>query len=254
MLVAAKEAPMSLSDRWELAHVFGPSYYVSALLSKAVGVPQTISIKPPDCKQRVHLRLRSSDIIVYRNVFIDGEYAFDLPVAPEIIVDAGANVGMTTVLFANRYPKARIIAVEPESGNYELLKRNTACYPNITPLRAALWGEPGSVKIGLPRAKGEWAFAVHSEGQDVEAVTIPILMRRFNFQRIDLLKMDIEGAEKEVFESCNWIDGIGTLIIETHDRFKPGSRDAVLGKMCGFRNQKRGATEIFARDTGVLIP
>jgi FkbM family methyltransferase len=66
---------------------------------------------------------------------------------PPVIIDAGANVGLCAVFYANRFPDARIIAIEPEPSNYEMLKKNTAPYPNITTVHAALWKENGPLRL-----------------------------------------------------------------------------------------------------------
>ena len=72
----------------------------------------------------VHVRVPSTDLRVYDQVVLRQEY--DLPARrePSFIVDAGANIGLASVFFANRYPNARILSLEPEKGNYEMLVRN----------------------------------------------------------------------------------------------------------------------------------
>ena len=66
---------------------------------------------------------------------------------PPVIIDAGANVGLSAVFYANRFPNARIIAIEPEPSNYEMLKRNVVPYSNVTPVQAALWKENGPLRL-----------------------------------------------------------------------------------------------------------
>jgi len=65
---------------------------------------------------------------------------------PDVIVDAGANIGLASICFANKYANATIIAVEPEQSNFELLEENVAPYPNIVPVQAALWYEDSEVR------------------------------------------------------------------------------------------------------------
>jgi hypothetical protein len=67
---------------------------------------------------------------------------------------------------------------------------------------------------------------------------------------IDLLKIDIEGAEKEVFEVCDWMGDVHSLMIELHDRFKPGCSEAVAPAVEGFSRQARGFTTLFVREAG----
>src|SRR5262245_54333406 len=83
----------------------------------------------PNSSRRVLIRLRTTDGAVFHKVFIENEYDLALAQDPSIIVDAGANVGMTAVYFALRYPNARIIAIEPESENFGILKSNAKRFP-----------------------------------------------------------------------------------------------------------------------------
>jgi FkbM family methyltransferase len=74
-----------------------------------------------------------------------------------VIIDAGANIGLTSVVYANRYPEARVIAIEPEVSNFQLLKENAASYPNIELVHGALWKENTKLRI-LDPGSGSWAF------------------------------------------------------------------------------------------------
>jgi FkbM family methyltransferase len=139
------------------------------------------------------------------------------------------------VFYANRYPEAKIISVEPERSNFEMLKKNTALYPNIVAVQAALWKEsaqltifdPGLDHEGFRTSGGQECAASETRGL-VSGVTVNKLMDDFSLGQIDLLKIDIEGSEKEVFEcSSSWIDRVGMIAIELHDRFKAGCGQSV---------------------------
>ena len=173
----------------------------------------------PGIEHPVTIRLRTSDHRVFGDIFQRHEYLFDPP-PPETIVDAGANIGLASVYFANRWPHARIIAVEPDPENFEILQENVKFYHNIIPVQAAVWKKNARLNLFDPGG-GSWAMQtkVASDGC-VEGLTIPEIMRRFDLTRIDILKMDIEGAEKEVFKHHEeWISHVGSIAIETHDRF-----------------------------------
>jgi len=73
------------------------------------------------------------------------------------------------------------------------------------------------------------------------------LMQETQLNSIDLLKIDIEGAEKEVFEACDWMDNVQCLMIELHDRFKPGCSEAVAPSAKGFSRSEQGFTTLFVR-------
>jgi FkbM family methyltransferase len=177
--------------------------------------------------------MRTTDLSLFEEIIINAEYALEPSEPPSVIIDAGANIGLTSVFFANRFPTARIIAVEPEPANFELLKKNVAYYPNVTPLRAALWKEDGNVTLFDP-GSGSWGFQTREQRDgesgtgSVPSMSIATLMARCSLQWIDLLKVDIEGAEKEVFERAEaWIERVGILMIELHDRDKAGCTASV---------------------------
>jgi len=173
-----------------------------------------------------------------------GEKQYDPGVpdfSPRMIVDAGAHIGMASISFACRYPRATIIAVEPEPSNFAVLLRNVAPYKKIVPVKAALWKEDGEVCLGASDVHPKGAFQIVEHGQiQVRAVTVRTLMRELRIPSIDLLKLDIEGAEKEVFESCDWIESVRTIALELHDRVKPGCRAAVQAAARSFRFEDRG--------------
>jgi FkbM family methyltransferase len=180
------------------------------------------------------LKLRSStaDINVFEQIFIRGQYRFQLSYEPKLIVDAGAHIGCATVYFALTYPHAVIIALEPEPRNFELLATNTAAYRNVVPLRAALWGKPSAMSI-VDSGASTWAFRVRedaaSQAAGILGLTMSEIIAWCGMVPVDLLKIDVEGAEKEIFAGdCSaWLDHVGTIMIETHDRITPGCSQAL---------------------------
>ena len=223
---------------------------------RLLGRPREITAHPSGIRNPVHVRVRTTDQEVYPEILLQGFYAFDLPFCPKTIVDAGANIGMASIYFAHRYPEAKIVAVEAEAANFALLAKNVRPYPLITPIHAALWNRDGEISVGQPDpstgARGEFAFVTREgPGVKVRAVTMPTLMKEAQIRSIDLLKVDIEGAEKEVFEACDWISDIRCLMIELHDRLKPGCSEAVNSVTRGFSKSQRGETTLYIRDIEV---
>lgn len=184
------------------------------------------------CKQPIWVRIPTSDIDTYNQVFLWDEYAFNVSKEPKVIVDAGANIGLASIYFANKYPNTKIISIEPEVRNYELLKKNLASYENVHCLHAAVWNVDGTIELVDP-GLGNWGFMTQSEktqdisapvSHTVNAYTIETIMEKFDIDRIDILKVDIEGAEKEVFENPEpWVDRVDSIIAELHEHMKPGS-------------------------------
>ena len=125
------------------------------------------------------------------------------------IVDAGANIGLASLYFAQRFPKAKIVSLEVDQANFELLTKNTGCYPNITCIRKALWS--GQAQLGILNPTDEpWAFRVGEmlggDGTSIDALGVGDLVGQFESQRIDLLKVDIEGAKRGVSKRGGWMD------------------------------------------------
>jgi FkbM family methyltransferase len=215
--------------------LFGSKGVFLALKSRAVGETMYVAVSIPDVRFPLHLRLRNSDVTLLRSIFLDGEYDWSFREAPRVIVDAGANVGFTSVMFANRYPRARIIAIEPEASNFKLLQKNASCYPQIEVLQAALWKENTKLRIRDPGG-GHWAFRMEEASTNgplqgdpslADAYTLEKILADRQINYVDLLKMDIEGSEREIFESSSaWIERVGIIAVELHDSFKPGCREA----------------------------
>jgi FkbM family methyltransferase len=161
-------------------------------------------------------------------VFLHNEYMLPFKLSPRIIVDAGANIGLTTVYYANNYPDARILSIEPELANFEMLKRNCAGLPNVMLMQAAIWPQKRSLRIENSDAE-PWAFAVTDADTDnsravVAAITMEEVFQQLGVDEIDLLKLDIEGSELQLFSTGaeRWIDRVQAIVIELHDRYRPG--------------------------------
>ncbi|HSZ63756.1 MAG TPA: FkbM family methyltransferase [Terriglobales bacterium] len=226
---------------------FGVIGTLRVLSNRVIHAPRKMACWPPNAKFPVSLRLGTTDIAVYRQNLIERQYEFPLPFTPRTIVDAGANIGMASIFFANRYPEARIVAIEPEAGNFKMLTENIRPYPQIEAIQAALWSSDGEVSLhgasGMDGSYGDWGFTV-GEGSGTPALSILALIRRFLPGMIDLLKIDIEGAELELFAKADWVRHVRCIMIETHDRFRPGCSEAVRAAL-GERWEQRGETAAF---------
>ncbi|WP_129670922.1 FkbM family methyltransferase [Candidatus Chloroploca sp. Khr17] len=192
-----------------------------------------VTVHPRQLRAPLTLRLGTSDFRIYGQVIAREEYTLPLSRPPGVIIDAGANIGLTTIYYANRYPAARILALEPEASNFSQLRKNVAAYPQIIPLQAALWDTPIILALANPAKRSGiyGVFCVQPHEADgrfpvvgqVNSVTVPQLLTDYNLDVVDLLKVDIEGAEREVFASpAAWIERVGVIIIELHDRLVRG--------------------------------
>lgn len=187
-------------------------------------------------KQPFSLRDNPYDYATFEEVLVRQTYQIDLGFSPTRIIDGGGNIGLTAAYFASRYPAAKIITVEPDPNNFELLKKNTAGYPNITALNTGLWSSSASLVVrdlGL----GDNGFVVEevdpSTPGSLRAVSIGDIMQQQQWDTIDLLKLDVEGAEKEIFSSNteSWLPKTKVLVIELHDEMKKGASKAVFAAL-----------------------
>ena len=231
------------------------------------GGNHVLKITRNDCLFPIYIRGKTSDEYVYDDIFCRGEYAISVETPPVRIIDAGANIGLASVYFANQYPDATIIAIEPELANYTLLVQNTKNYPNVIPLQVALWDTITELNL-FDSGLGSWAFMVGEdsaqnqlsvpvvhEGHLTKTITIEKILEDYNMNEIDILKMDIEGAEKEVFESsAAWIKKVKSLIIELHERYKAGCNRAFYNNTNGFDHEWQRGEDIFLTRGKFILP
>jgi FkbM family methyltransferase len=176
----------------------------------------------------VSLRLGTTDPHTFIQVFVQRDYETPyLPETANVIVDLGANVGLSAVFFAQRYPAARLFCVEPEPTNHAALRGNTAALGDrVVCEHAAVWLADGTVEIAVD--DGHWGAKVSDHGSSVPAYRFKSLWHRWGRPHIDMLKVDIEGTEVELFaDTAEWLDHVDFVMAETHDRFRPDSEGAV---------------------------
>jgi FkbM family methyltransferase len=233
--------------------VFGSRGVLLAFFAYVIKGNFSASVIPAGQQHRVFLRLNSSDIGVYEKVFFEQEYHFTLDRQPEWIIDAGANIGLASLFFAQCFPSAKVLAIEPEKSNFAQLCRNVAPYSNIIPMNVALWKEDIPLRIVDP-GFGHWAFQTKAASLNspvprerlIQGLSVESLKKKMGMNRIDILKIDIEGAEKEVFENAgDWIDSVETIIAELHDRLKPGCSRSFFRATTGFAQEWTRGENIF---------
>jgi FkbM family methyltransferase len=210
---------------------------------------------PGSCRDAI-IRLGTTDVAAFEHVFINNEYGIALVLEPRVIIDAGAHVGMSALYFSHRYPAAKIIAIEPEPANFEVLKRNADRFSNVVPINAALWNYDGTVSI-QNNDSGSWGSRVAAidSGYQVRSVKVTTLLQECDIDKIDLFKIDVEGAECEIFEDApEWIDRVEVLCAELHDRFRPGCSSAFENATASFPIRwQRGELSCVARDGSIIF-
>jgi FkbM family methyltransferase len=180
----------------------------------------------------IALRDCRTDLAIFEQVILLGDC---LPVEageyPEYIIDAWAHIGCSSIYYALKYPGARILAVEAAASNFKQLCKNVEKISAIRPLHAAVFYRTGQVMVTNPTDE-PWGYQVGSPDQSppdsgsmIRAMTINELIQFSGFPRVDILKLDIEGAEKEIFETDakSWLPMVHVMTVELHDHIKPGS-------------------------------
>lgn len=213
-----------------------------------------VAVRWPGCRHPVSIRAGTSDFSVFRQIFVRREYApLDDLGDVATVVDLGANVGYSAIWFLEAFPACRVIAVEPDPGNFAALQRNLAPYgERAVCLRAGVWSHDCHLRlVDEPfRDGGEWARQVVECGSDepgaLRGLGLAQLLDAHGIGRVDLLKCDIEGAEVVLFgPSCaSWLDRIAAIAIELHDDSMFGSGTAAFhGAIAG-----RGASLTQSRE------
>jgi FkbM family methyltransferase len=221
---------------------------ISNAIKRKLGMSNgLIKAERKDIRHPFYLRKRTCDIPIFDQVFIKNEYDFETIDTPKVIVDAGANIGLASIYFANKYPASKIIAIEPEESNFKMLQLNAAPYENIIILQAALWDRNEEISV-VDTGRGKCAYMTQKKNdhmeqgdnvcQHVQGKTVNRIMQDYDLDRINVLKIDIEGAEREVFgDTSSWIGRIDAIIIELHERFKPGCNRTFYNGSQGFDDE-----------------
>lgn len=178
-------------------------------------------------KNPVLIRKRASDLPIFYQVFCELHYdiGFYLKDAPKTIIDAGANVGYASLYFSEKYPEAKIVAVEPAIQNFEVLTENLSNYDNVKTLQAGVWYKDEKLNIKDPdSATASFEMEASSDEAALQGYTVNSIMEKAGFSNVDLLKMDIEGAEYFLFQHDphTWLPAVKCLVIELHDNLQPG--------------------------------
>lgn len=180
-------------------------------------VPINISLR-----NGLRLRIRTNDYFILFEVLGFGAYDIDLEALGnvEVVVDAGANVGLTTLFLANRLPHAHFYCVEPAPEAFTSLKENLRRNGvAATAIQSAIVGMPGPQRLVPGRHPGE-VTTVPAKSADEETVpgwTFANLLDHMSLDSVDLLKLDVEGAEAVVLDQIDlWAPRVRGLIAEIH--------------------------------------
>ena len=219
------------------ALILGDNYEIDLFLQNAVKEGYTVSFGAQFTtfvKESVSLKLRNtgSDFDVFNQMLISKEYKAAVEMlhdnANEIntVLDLGANIGLASVYFSEQFPQATIIAVEPDVNNFKMLEINAKNSSRIKTLQKAIWHDNRNVKVVSDFRDGkDWSKRVSETSEsgaelNVQTTTITEILNSEHIEVLDFLKIDIEGAEKEILNrnvNVDFLDRVRVLCIEIHD-------------------------------------
>ncbi|MDQ3851003.1 MAG: FkbM family methyltransferase [Actinomycetota bacterium] len=195
-----------------------------------------------------------ADLVVLREVFVEEQYALALVPPPSVIVDLGSNSGLSVLYFRIVHPQAHILAVEPDPAAFAKLEVNTRGWPGIVLRNVAVAARDGTRRF-YTSAESWTSSLVPSHGWtspddvgpvdqrpiEIEARTLRSLMSEAGLERIDLLKLDVEGAEWEVLPQLGAIETLGAVLGELHWDVAGAPEGAVSELLAGFEVRVRTA-------------
>lgn len=217
-------------------------------------------------------RRNQSDLYILRENFVQGIYDFPYEdVVPRVrsIVDLGANIGLTSLYFQARFPDAHIVCVEPVQENVRMIHRNARNNRfDWTVETAAIQAQPGTVVLypnewwssstvtehvatARQTKEGRLETLYKLPPEEVEAIPVDALLDRNHLETVDILKMDIEGAEDQVIAGAPaWLGRVRVLIIEIHDKYVDRARITGVLTGAGFRQVagRSGPTDVFINE------
>lgn len=196
---------------------YRPVWHMKRELRRLEKLPIYTETTTPILGRPLKLVDRCSFVPSFEEIFLNRVYEFPSDNPSPLIIDGGANIGLSVLFFKQMYPQSRIIAFEPDPHVFEVLQENVGTFDleNVTLINAALWTEDGTLEF-------------YSEGGDAGRLLVPNdlaapqtvpthSLARYLDQPVDLLKLDIEGAEVDVLSSCaQQLAKVTRIFVEYH--------------------------------------
>lgn len=213
------------------------------------------NITEKDSAIKVRCRKYSSDLLVFHQIFVEDEFKELIQIINhngiviKNIIDVGSNIGLSVLRLAKAFPKAKFVCVEPDPSNFEQLSFNMINnHIDANLEKKGVWKDSGLLYFDRSFRDGsEWSVALTEEkvSEDyIEAVSINTLVDKYKIQSIDLLKIDIEGGERYIFNLENknlaFLDITKAIAIEIHDEYNIKDIIVSILKQRGFQILKSG--------------
>jgi len=186
------------------------------------------------------IRFRGRDVYVVGEILHDRIYALERSLGSNpVIIDAGANIGLSALWFLALYPSCTLHCFEPDPESFALLAQNTGLYPSARIECAAVGEIDGGVPLLITGHFSDHRVLEPSSpesGIPVRSVRLDSYLRCANISRVDLLKLDVEGSELSVLRGLgDRIYDVQTLVGELHVRMVDPRTFYEFLKSKGFR-------------------
>jgi FkbM family methyltransferase len=202
---------------------------------------------------------RPTLVHLYREIFVLGTYYFTTGNREPVILDCGANIGIATLFFKSLFPAATILCFEPDPASFKLLKKNVCrnALKNVTLYNLALWDTNSQVQFFTDSANpGSLHMSTNAHRLDGVGISVPgRRLSDFITGAVDLLKLDVEGAEMRVLEelACSGkIDSIRQMVVEYHHKI-PGEASA-MSHFLRILEENRFEYQITTYGSSIAVP
>jgi FkbM family methyltransferase len=223
-------------------------YAYRAELDRIKSVPRYTPLESDLLGPRFQIVDGASFLSSYHEIFQRQIYAFEAATATPRIIDGGANVGVSVVYFKQAHPASRIVAFEADPAIFKTLEANVrgAGYDDVELINKALWNEDTEIEFCAEGADAG-RLPRSLEGSTANKIRVPaVRLRPYLTAPVDLLKLDIEGAETSVLLDCaDLLGNVHSLFVEYHSfQNEPQELDVILKllKTSGFRVYIQTAT------------
>ncbi|MFN4080091.1 MAG: FkbM family methyltransferase [Saprospiraceae bacterium] len=178
----------------------------------------------PMIGQYIYLRSGTSDEWLLYQIFSKKQYHIKVEQC-STIVDLGANIGLSALYLGRLHPKARVVCVEPDADNFHILKENIGKSPQVICVNAAIGAVEGRADLAFDSKNEPWATrTILSEDGSVRVISMNQLIADYQIERVDILKIDIEGSELDMFSKNyeHWLSITNLIVIELHEHLAAG--------------------------------
>ena len=200
-----------------------------------------------------------------REIFGGDIYYVEFNKKDPVILDVGAHIGLSTLYFKMLYPKSKIIAIEPHPKSIKILRQNIELnrLENVEVVEAAVGAESGERSLFVDVDEEWMSSSSFIEGswdntQENKEIKVDVVaLREYITSKVDLIKIDVEGAEEEVILSLgNKLNKVGKILFEYHPK-KKETPEKIIEELekYGFRVTfyRRGVEVDWRKTKGLLI-